>query len=80
MSLARRSQAAFEPVVEAHLLQYGYARIAHDGFDRERAVFAETVLDFIRETQPKGEAKLEALHGDKTGEKILGDPRRWMYA
>ena len=59
----RTHEAAFETVIEAHLLQNGYARIAREGFDRERAIFPETVLAFIRETQPKEWTKLEALHG-----------------
>ena len=74
----RHSEAAFETVIEAHLLQNGYVPIAREGFDRERAIFPETVLAFIRETQPKEWAKLEALHGDKTGEQILGDLCKWM--
>ena len=48
------------------------------GFDRERAIFPETVLAFIRETQPKEWAKLEALHGDKTDEQVLCDLCKWM--
>jgi type I restriction enzyme R subunit len=75
---ARHSEGAFETVIEGHLLQSGYVQIAAEGFDRERAIFPETVLDFIRETQPKEWAKLEALHGDKTGEQILGDLCKWM--
>ena len=78
MSAGRHSEAAFETVIEAHLLQNGYVPIAREGFDRERAIFPETVLAFIRETQPKEWAKLEALHGDKTGEQILGDLCKWM--
>src|SRR5204862_4147092 len=38
------------------------------------------LLSFIRETQPKGWAKLEALHGEKTGEQILSDLCKWMDA
>lgn len=78
MSLDRGSEAAFEAVIEAHLLQNGYVPLSRDGFDRDRAIFPETVLAFIRETQPKEWAKLEALHGDKTGEQILGDLCKWM--
>ena len=74
----RHTEAAFETVIEAHLLQNGYVRILREGFDRERAIFSETVLAFIRETQPKEWAKLEALHGDSTGEQILGDLCKWM--
>lgn len=78
MNAPRHSEAAFETVIEAHLLQNGYTPIAREGFDRERAIFPATVLAFIRETQPKEWAKLEALHGDKTGEQILGDLCKWM--
>lgn len=74
----RTNEAAFETVIEAHLLQNGYVQVAREGFDRERAIFPETVLAFIRETQPKEWAKLEALHGDKTGEQVLGDLCKWM--
>ena len=78
MSQGRHSEAAFETVIEAHLLENGYVPVAREGFDRERAIFPETVLAFIRETQPKEWAKLESLHGDKTDEQILGDLCKWM--
>ena len=78
MSQPRHSEAAFETVIEAHLLQNGYVPLARDGFDRERAIFPMTVLAFIHETQPREWAKLEALHGVKTGDQILGDLCKWM--
>ena len=78
MTVGRYSEAAFETVIEAHMLENGYVKVAADGFDRERAIFPETALAFIRETQPKEWAKLEALHGDKTGEQVLGDLCKWM--
>ena len=56
----------------------GYVPVARDGFDRERAIFPETVLAFIRQTQPNEWAKLEGLHGEKTGEQIIGDLCKWM--
>ena len=74
------TEAAFETVIEAHLLENGYVSVAGDGFDRERAIFPATVLAFIRETQPQAWAKLEALHGDRTGEQILTDLCKWMDA
>ena len=76
----RHSEAAFETVIEAHLLANGYVTVNRDGFDRERAIFPETVLAFIRATQPKEWARLEALHGKKTGEQILSDLCKWMDA
>jgi len=73
-----RRESAFETVIESHLLANGYISVDQNGFDRERAIFPEVVLGFIRETQPKEWAKLEALHGEKTGEQILTDLCKWM--
>jgi type I restriction enzyme R subunit len=80
MSTLRHSEAAFETVIEAHLLQNGYASVSREGFDRERAIFPEVVLSFIRDTQPADWAKIEALHGAKTGEQVLADLCKWMDA
>lgn len=74
----RTSEAAFESVIEHHLLAHGYTTVARDGFDRERAVFPDEVLRFIRETQPSEWAKLEALHGERTGEQVVTDLCKWM--
>ena len=68
---SRHSESAFESVIEGHLLQYGYVSVDREGFDRERAIFPEAVLAFIRQTQPTEWAKLEAPHDTKTGEQIL---------
>jgi type I restriction enzyme, R subunit len=76
--VTRTKEIAFEIVIESHLLAHGYVPVGRDGFDRERALFPDTVLGFIRETQPKEWAKLEALHGAQTGEQILGDLCKWM--
>ena len=78
MSRARHSESAFETVIETHLLANGYISFAGDGFDRDRAIFPDMVLAFIRETQPREWAKLEKLHGDKTGEQVLDDLCKWM--
>ena len=80
MSHPRHSEAAFETVIETNLLANGYVAVARDGFDRERAIFPKTVLAFIRQTQAKEWARLEALHGEKTGEQILGGLCKWMDA
>src|SRR5687767_6159566 len=74
------SEASFEAVIEDHLLGNGYVSVAREGYDRERAIFPAAVLSFIRETQPKEWAKLEALHGENTGEQILSDLCKWMDA
>jgi type I restriction enzyme R subunit len=74
----RIAEIAFEIAIEKHLCGNGCASQNRDGFDRERAIFPDAVLGFIRETQPKEWAKLEALHGAKTGEQILADLCKWM--
>ena len=76
--MIQTTESAFESVIEAHLLANGYVSVAPDGFDRDRAIFPDTVLAFIRETQPKEWARLEALHGDKTGEQVITDLCKWM--
>ena len=67
------TEAAFESVIEAHLLANGYVAVPDEGFDRDRAIFPRTVLDFIRETQPDEWTKLEAQLGEQTGEQVLDD-------
>ncbi len=75
----RTDEKAFETVSEAHLLANGYVLLDRDGFDPERAVFPDTVLEFVRETQPREWAKLEALHGKNTGSQVLANlPNPWV--
>jgi type I restriction enzyme R subunit len=78
MNHARHSEGAFETVIETKMLANGYVAQFASAFDRGLAIFPETVLDFIRATQPKEWKALEALHGDKTGSQILADLTKWM--
>ena len=71
-------ESAFETVIEAHLLDNGYVPVDGNGFDRERAIFPDAVLDFIRETQPGEWSKIEALRGGETGAQVLGDLCKWI--
>lgn len=80
MNESRQTESAFETVIESHLLANGYATVAGNGFDRNRAIFHDAVLAFIRDTQPKEWARLEALHGDRTGEQVINDLCKWMDA
>ena len=80
MSDERHLETAFEAVIAHHLLAHGYVRVAGTGFARERAIFPETVLAFIRGTQPREWNRLEKLHGDRTGEQVLADLCKWMDA
>lgn len=71
-------ESAFESVIEADLLASGYASLPATNFDAKNCIFPETVLGFVRETQPKEWARLESLLGEKTGEQVLKDLCRWM--
>lgn len=74
----RIAEIAFEIAIERHLLGHGCVSVSTESFNRERAIFPEAVLGFIRETQEKEWKKLEALHAEKTGEQILADLCKWM--
>ena len=78
MNHARHSEGAFETVIEATMLAHGVMPEPASGFDRDRAIFPEAVLSFIRDTQPKEWKALEALHGEKTGAQVLADLTKWM--
>ena len=78
--MSQTTESAFETIIEAHLLSNGYVSVAGGGFDRDRAIFRDVVLAFIRDTQPKEWARLEALHGDRTEEQVLTDLCKWMDA
>ena len=78
--MERTGEAAFETVIEAHLLANGYVSVPGDAFDRERAIFPAAALDFIRRTQPKEWGRLEALLGPQTGAQILADLCAWLDA
>ena len=73
-----RTEHAFETVLADTLLANGYEAVPAADFDREQAIFPDVALDFIRRTQPEAWAKLEALHGEKTGERVLLDLCKWM--
>jgi len=73
-----RAEAAFETVIETDLLTGGYVVLSSTGYDSGRALFPEETLNFIRTTQPKEWAKLEAHLNERTGEQILSDLCRWL--
>lgn len=76
--MKRTSEAAFETAIEASLLVDGYTRVDAKGFDRERAIFPDEALAFIRATQTKVWDKLEALHGEQTGTRVLESLCKWL--
>lgn len=76
--MKRTGETAFETAIETVLLADGYTRISAKGFDRERAIFPDEALHFIRATQTKVWEKLEALHGEQTGARVLESLCKWL--
>lgn len=76
--MKRTSEAAFETAIESVLLSNGYDKHSSKDFDRERAIFPEVALNFIRNTQTKTWEKLQTLHGDQTSERVLEALCKWM--
>jgi type I restriction enzyme R subunit len=74
------TEETFETVVEATLLGGGYISIDKRAYDIARALFPETVIAFIRQTQPKEWTRLETLLGAQTETQILTDLTKWMDA
>lgn len=72
------NEIAFETVFENHLLTKGYKVLDKDGYDREKAIFPQAVINFIRQTQEKEWQKLEALLGATTEEQVVSDLCKWM--
>lgn len=60
------------------MLGDGFARVDGSGVDRDRAIFPDEALSFIRATQGKVWEKLEALHGEQTGTRVLESLCKWM--
>jgi type I restriction enzyme R subunit len=76
--MKRTSESAFETAIESVLLADGYTRLDGRGFDRKRAIFTDEALAFIRATQSKVWEKLEALHGEQTGARVLESLCKWV--
>lgn len=70
------TEAAFESIIESHLLANGYSSI--ETYDPQRALFPAETLAFVQSTQSKEWAKLAALHGERTPEIVLTDLCKWL--
>jgi hypothetical protein len=58
------TESAFEASIVDHLVEHGgYLKGDPNLFDRERAIFAEDVIGFIKETQPQLWETLSKQHG-----------------
>ncbi len=72
------SEAAFETAIEDVLLGQGYVRHVSKDFDPETSIFPSVALNFIQTTQSKVWEKLEAIHEEHTGERVLAALCKWM--
>lgn len=72
------SENAFENAIADVLLASGFQRHYSKDFDRENAIFPKESIAFIKATQKQIWDKLEVLHGDKTGERIIAALCKWM--
>ncbi|AAZ98638.1 DEAD/DEAH box helicase [Thiobacillus denitrificans ATCC 25259] len=71
-------ECSFEETIEAHLFANGYASLPASDYDAALALFPTSVLTFVRATQLKEWAKLEALHGANTEATVLKDLTHWL--
>src|SRR5688572_24134090 len=78
MSNHRTNEAAFESVIEQYMLEHGYQILVKESYNKERAFFQSTAIVFIKATQPKEWARLEALLGDQTERQVINDLSKWM--
>ncbi|MCP1509203.1 type I restriction enzyme R subunit [Pseudomonas marginalis] len=76
--MRRTSETAFESAIEAVLLGDGYTRVDAKGFDRQHAIFPDEALAFIRATQSKVWEKLEVIHCERTGARVLESLCKWL--
>lgn len=72
------TEAAFETVCATTLIEGGYVNVDRKGFDTEKALFPAEVIAFIKATQPRDWAKIEAVLGTTTEVQVLHDLAAWM--
>ena len=75
-SSAKTSEKVFEDDVEAMLGLAGWRTFASNAeaqadYDRKLALKVESLVGFVRETQPEEWAKIEGLYGSHTQERFL---------
>lgn len=74
----RHNETSFESVIEADMLAHGYESVAPPTYHSGHSFFPSIALAFIRASQPKEWAQLEALHGTNTEATVLKDLTHWL--
>ena len=78
MKNPQTKEIAFEQSIEAVLLESGYESISSTSFDKEKAIFHDALIAFIRDTQAKEWNKLQSILGDNTANQIIYDLTKWI--
>jgi type I restriction enzyme R subunit len=69
--MAAHHEIKFEEYVTEQLVQRGWLEGSPERYDKQRALYPEDVLDWVRASQPEIWAELEKRHGARTGEAVL---------
>lgn len=78
MSNTQTREIAFEHNITETLLSSGYISLPSSDFDREKAIFPKTLIEFIQKSQPKEWEKLEAILGSNTITQVIYDLNKWI--
>lgn len=72
--MGHHKEVNFEDYIEAYLIdQAGYARGDNKAYDKDKAVFAEDAVHFVKTTQPKYWERLERIKGEGAEEQLISD-------
>jgi len=72
MDFTLLGEKVFEENIEKHLItEGGYVKGYSKNFDRKLALDTNTLITFIKDTQPKQWEKYENIYGDQTEQKFL---------
>ena len=78
MSNNQTKEIAFEKSIEDVLLKTGYQSLSSQSFDKEKAIFTEQIITFIKATQEKEWNKLESILKENTAHQIIYDLTKWI--
>lgn len=65
-------ESGFEDAIEAHLIEHGgYVKGNASDYNRELALFPNTIFQFLKDTQPDKWQRLETYHGVEVEKKVM---------
>lgn len=78
MTNTQTKEIEFEKSIEEVLLDTGYVTMPNSTYAKDKALFPETIIAFIKETQSKTWEKLKSILGNNTGSQIIYDLTKWI--